>query len=532
MAGFELRLDRDPTGRVIAEHVDGRTLTTAHDAAGRVVSRATPAGIDSVWDHDACGRPAALTSAGHTLRFTHDAAGRHTSWIDDLGATITNTWDQLGNLTSITASSAFGPGPALVDRRYRHRSDGALTQLHDLTAGDVRRLDLDVAGRIAQVHATDWTASYRYTPAGPLAEIDLQHPEQVERVQHTHAGTLITRAGQHSYTHDADGRTLSAQAGTAAPTRFGYDALDRMTDAWTTDGQHWTYRYDPLGRRIAKTGHDGSGSLISATVFTWSGNHLVEATSIAGGSSSTLTWEYQPDTWTPIIQIDTHTAGGAATRQDFHVVVTDPVGTPTHLLTADGEHITWAAPPATVWGQPLPGRTPPDGKGPTCPLRFPGQYADPETGLNYNHHRYYNPATSRYTTTDPLGLAPAPDPHAYVANPTREIDPLGLAPCRHETLVRQGVSWESTGRLSRKALEAEAAGKGHGISVTTPQSNLRLSTNPSDSVSASTDSLEAAGLHVTETPGRRDPDHHTLLLPRPVTPEVARLVNELFGRKR
>ncbi|MER6029894.1 RHS repeat-associated core domain-containing protein [Streptomyces sp. NPDC001851] len=26
-----------------------------------------------------------------------------------------------------------------------------------------------------------------------------------------------------------------------------------------------------------------------------------------------------------------------------------------------------------------------------CPLRFPGQHADPETGLHYNVHRYYDP---------------------------------------------------------------------------------------------------------------------------------------------
>ncbi|WP_277347725.1 RHS repeat-associated core domain-containing protein, partial [Streptomyces barkulensis] len=62
------------------------------------------------------------------------------------------------------------------------------------------------------------------------------------------------------------------------------------------------------------------------------------------------------------------------------------------------------------------------------PLRFPGQYHDPETGLHYNHFRYYDPATARYTTPDPLGLAPAPNPATYVHNPHTWCDPLGLAP--------------------------------------------------------------------------------------------------------
>ena len=38
-------------------------------------------------------------------------------------------------------------------------------------------------------------------------------------------------------------------------------------------------------------------------------------------------------------------------------------------------------------------------------LRFPGQYADSETGLYYNMNRYYNPATGRYMEPDPFNVA-------------------------------------------------------------------------------------------------------------------------------
>ncbi|GAA2412902.1 hypothetical protein GCM10010420_47940 [Streptomyces glaucosporus] len=100
----------------------------------------------------------------------------------------------------------------------------------------------------------------------------------------------------------------------------------------------------------------------------------------------------------------------------------DLVGTPTELIDEASE-IAWHTRSTlwgtTTWNQNATAYT---------PLRFPGQYADPETGLHCNLHRYYDPATARYTTPDPLGLAPAPNPATYPHNPHTWTDPLGLSP--------------------------------------------------------------------------------------------------------
>ena len=61
-------------------------------------------------------------------------------------------------------------------------------------------------------------------------------------------------------------------------------------------------------------------------------------------------------------------------------------------------------------------------------LRFPGQYRDVETGLNYNMARDYDPAVGRYIQSDPLG----PDggsnsAYAYAGgNPVANMDATGL----------------------------------------------------------------------------------------------------------
>jgi len=62
-------------------------------------------------------------------------------------------------------------------------------------------------------------------------------------------------------------------------------------------------------------------------------------------------------------------------------------------------------------------------------LRFPGQYFDSETGLNYNYRRDYDPSTGRYVESDPVGLRGGPSTYIYVTgNPLRFQDPNGLQP--------------------------------------------------------------------------------------------------------
>nr|WP_227743584.1 RHS repeat-associated core domain-containing protein [Hafnia paralvei] len=61
-------------------------------------------------------------------------------------------------------------------------------------------------------------------------------------------------------------------------------------------------------------------------------------------------------------------------------------------------------------------------------MRFSGQYADEESGLYYNRHRYYDGDTGLYLSPDPIGLGGGVNPYSYVKNPLKWVDPLGLCP--------------------------------------------------------------------------------------------------------
>jgi RHS repeat-associated protein len=177
---------------------------------------------------------------------------------------------------------------------------------------------------------------------------------------------------------------------------------------------------------------DATGRVAEHTDFTWDGPVLAEQATLTPDTSGELvtTWDYQPGTFTPLTQAVQPGRAGRATSDpaakdqvdsQFYAIITDLIGTPSELVTPNGDLAGYQQ--HTLWGTTL---WHPEGA--STPLRFPGQYADDETGLHYNHHRYYDPVTGRYLTPDPLGLTPAPNPHAYVPNPMLLADPLGLAP--------------------------------------------------------------------------------------------------------
>jgi RHS repeat-associated protein len=61
------------------------------------------------------------------------------------------------------------------------------------------------------------------------------------------------------------------------------------------------------------------------------------------------------------------------------------------------------------------------------PLRFPGQYFDRETSLQYNYFRDFDPGLGRYVKSDPIGLHGGLNMYVYAKSaPLIVIDSTGL----------------------------------------------------------------------------------------------------------
>ncbi|MGH3152870.1 MAG: RHS repeat-associated core domain-containing protein, partial [Streptosporangiaceae bacterium] len=486
----ELRFTRDQLGRVTAETCNDRTVLSTYDLAGRRRRRLTPGGAQQRWDYDDAGQPVRLDAGGQVLGFGYDVAGRETRRDLPGGLTLAQEWDAAGQLERQVLYDA--PDSDLARRTYRYLPGGFLDGVDDLLAGS-RQFTLDAAGRITAVDGSRWAERYRYDPAGnvasgrwtaPPAAADSRWLSADVQGPRDRSGTLTTSAGSVRYRHDEQGRVIQRQqpldSGEPATWCYQWDADDRLTAVTAPDGSTWRYRYDPLGRRISKQRFGRSGDLAEETAFAWDGAVLAEETAREPGRRRRMTWDYRPGSFTPLAQCESLSLDDAPQDGDserFYAIITDQVGMPAELVATDGtvagyqQHTLWGG---TLWHP----------SGAATPLRFPGQYHDPETGLHYNQQRYYDPVTGSYLTPDPLGLTPAPNPHAYVPNPHLQSDPLGLMSCgpgsharvadissltrvgrwmsrvEHQAMIETGIVQEGAGGTTFVAHPADPAAYG------------------------------------------------------------------------
>ncbi|MEV6114374.1 putative T7SS-secreted protein [Streptomyces sp. NPDC052109] len=427
--GTTLTLLRDRHGRLVSETVDDRTVTYTYDTLGRRTGRTTPTGAVSTWSYDAAGHRTNMLASGRPIDFTYDEAGRELTRRMAETITLEHTFDAVGRLTTQSVTGA--EGGLIQHRSYTYRADGNVIGIDDHLSG-TRRFDLDATGRVTAVHAAGWTERYAYDEAGNQTQASWpsDHPGQEATGPRAYMGTRITRAGNVRYEHDPLGRITLRQKTRLSRKpdtwRYAWDAEDRLTSVVTPDGTRWRYTYDPLGRRTAKLRLAADGETVLERVdFTWDGTTLCEQTTTSSALPNpvTLTWDHQG--LRPLTQTERITTADAPQEEidsRFFAIVTDLVGTPNELIDEQGD-IAWRS-RSTLWGTTAWAAN----STTYTPLRFPGQYYDPETGLHYNYFRHYDPETARYLTLDPLGLSPAPNPSAYVHNPQTWGDPLGLAP--------------------------------------------------------------------------------------------------------
>ncbi|WDU65736.1 DUF6531 domain-containing protein [Pseudomonas poae] len=435
------RYERDPAGRLVRKTLpDGSLVDYAYDRQGNLLS------VDDghwalAYEYDAQNRLTAEHQGWGTLRYGYDACGQlknlrlpdnnrlvfnhgkggHLSTVELNGAVLTSHLfnagqehqRQQGQLLShyhyddqqrLHAHAVTQQQHTLYQRQYDYDNTGNLTRLLDTRKGE-HHYHYDPLARLTRAdHSQDVQERFAHDPAGNLLMQDRPGPDIV-------AGNRLMIQGDRQYDYDAFGNLIRERRGKGHQlvTEYRYDSQHRLIGVTQPNGQTASYRYDPFGRRISKT-VDGKTS-----EFFWQGDKLIAE----HHAQSHRSYIYEPDSFRPLALLEGY---GPKETKPYHYQL-DHLGTPQELTTPDGE-IVWSA-HYRAYGE----ITRLDVGKVDNPLRFQGQYFDPESGLHYNRHRYYNPDIGRYLTPDPVKLAGGINAYQYVPNPTGWVDPLGLSSC-------------------------------------------------------------------------------------------------------
>lgn len=459
----------------------GNPLGFEYDSRDNVNKITEPSGDDFVLDHDELSRVTRVTTPDDVVDLSYDAAGNVLT-LSDNDSSIVFTYDGLNRV--LTQATAAGGVQPLVTLTSSYDEVGNRTGLSD-TEGGATQFGFDANGRLTQlVTALNQTVGIDYDPAGRLQEItypntvssvfDYDVRGRLNQLDHRRGGVGFSAF---TYTRDAVSNITSVDEGTQLRA-FQYDALQRVT-AGGADGLTESYSYDLLGNRTtshlsAAHSHDGINRLLEDDDFTYvfdADGNLTGKIEKAGGATTTYVYNARNQL------VRAELPGGGVAEYQYDVVgrrIGKTVDGQVTYFIYDGENIlleTDAAGVVTARYDYGPGRDRPlvqsrgaqsffyhadhrgsvrritDGSGFVVnaysydaygniesavegipnDFTFTGRERDSETGLYFYRARYYDPATGRFLTKDPLGFASGDGNLFRYAgnNPINRVDPSG-----------------------------------------------------------------------------------------------------------
>src|SRR5271157_4142774 len=205
--------------------------------------------------------------------------------------------------------------------------------------------------------------------------------------------------------YDANGNTLSDPSAKS----YSWDFENRLTQVVNPGVGTTTFRYDPFGRRIQKSGPLGT------TNYLYDGPNAIEEVDSSGNVLARYTQSTRYTEGPLIDQPLAELRSGTASyyQQDGLNSVTslsNPAGALANTYTFDSFGKLTAS-TGTL----------------TNPYQYTGREFDPETGIYNYRARYFDQNVGRFLSEDPMGFKAGANFYRYVKNrPVNLNDPSGF----------------------------------------------------------------------------------------------------------
>jgi RHS repeat-associated protein len=429
-------------------------LDRSYDASNRqTLLAASVGGVDDLLNHYSYDNLNRLTSVQQADMADAVTAG----WIASPGTYTANMlsakradfgYNTLGQATSISRYSNLSATDSVASTAYGYDDMNRLTGItHTVnTTGTPTTISYafayDANSQITQMVNADGTSNYAYDNNGQLLSDSLSAESYSfdangnrTSANGTTYGTpgadnQVSNDGTYTYTYDANGNRLTrTSTATGQVDNYTWDYRNRLTEVVTktssgTTVQTVSYTYDTFNRRIGMTVKDGSGTVTLAENYVYDGTNLLLVLDASGnvtqrffnGPSGVLAQE--------------NVSGGTSTTS---WALTDQVGSIRDVVDngtghAVLDHIIYDSFGNIVSQTHLAN---------ALRMGYTGMVTDAETGLYYDHARYYDSATGGFISQDPTGFAARDanlyrytmnDPVNFVDRNGRQIAPVEVPP--------------------------------------------------------------------------------------------------------
>jgi RHS repeat-associated protein len=395
---------------------------------------------------------------GSTTTYTYDDGNRLTQVVDSLYGTTTITPDDYDHVSSVAGRYGQPVGyqidsigrtstmtyPSGLKVSYQYYADNRLNTMTLVSSGETFTAAYLANGRLDTLKLPNKSMrTHLYNEPG----------DQLTSITYTDANSAVLGAWTYGYDANtgrlqsmSDSFPLSVNVAGSALTTTPFDDANEITGIGSTSLSH-----DLNGSQTSDIGltfkYDARGRLVQAVKGTLTTNFEINPFGLRDrkyASNSTETRFVYDLRGHLIAELDKNNAtiteyiwfgnmpvmvrnANAGVMNEFYIF-SDNLDTPRRVIVPSTNAARW------IWNSDAYGNGVPNGNpngigGYSFHLRFPGQFADSETGLFYNSARNYNPATGRYIESDPIGFFAALNQYGYASgNPISTDDPLGLYP--------------------------------------------------------------------------------------------------------